>query len=137
TAAMYPPIPLPVTAAAAAPSILHTPARHDAPPLYTANNSASDPTNVLAADLTITKSHSGDFYLGQIGASYTITAQNIGAGSTSGVVTVVDSLPASLVATSIGGSGWTCNPGTLTCTRSDLLAAGAVYPPITLVVNVL
>ncbi|MDQ2975271.1 MAG: hypothetical protein M3R69_07655, partial [Acidobacteriota bacterium] len=31
---------------------------------------------------------------------------------------------------------WSCNLGTLTCTRSDVLAAGASYSPITLTVTV-
>src|SRR5439155_785794 len=51
-------------------------------------------------------------------------------------VTVTDTLPAGLTATAIAGSGWTCVLGTLTCTRSDALAAGASYPAITLTVNV-
>jgi len=52
------------------------------------------------------------------------------------VVTVVDLLPPSLTATAMTGTGWTCFLATLTCTRSDVLAFGASYPPITLTVNV-
>ena len=48
----------------------------------------------------------------------------------------MDTLPAGLTATAISGAGWTTNLGTLTCTRSDALAAGAAYPPITVTVNV-
>src|SRR5207244_3290462 len=51
-------------------------------------------------------------------------------------VTVTDTLPSGLTATAISGTGWTCVLGTLTCTRSDVLAAGASYPAITLTVNV-
>ena len=67
-----------------------------------------------------------------------MTARNIGAGATTGTVTVVDNFPPSLSATSASGSGWTCtiSVNTATCTRSDPLAAGASYPPITLTVNV-
>ena len=36
----------------------------------------------------------------------------------------------------MSGSGWSCTPSTLTCTRSDALDAGASYHLITLTVNV-
>ncbi len=51
-------------------------------------------------------------------------------------MTVSDTLPAGLTATAISGTGWSCTLSTLTCTRSDALAAGAIYPPITVTVNV-
>ena len=103
----------------------------------TSNDSASDPTTVnQLPDLTIAKSHTGNFTQGQVGATYTITATNSGFAATSGVVTVTDTLPAGLTATAISGTGWTCVLGTLTCTRSDALAASASYPAITLTVNV-
>lgn len=69
-------------------------------------------------------------------ADYTITVSNAGAGSTTGTITVTNTLPAGLTATAMSGTGWTCNVGTLTCTRSDALAAGTSYPPITLTVSV-
>jgi uncharacterized repeat protein (TIGR01451 family) len=101
------------------------------------NNSATDTTTINPVpDLTITKSHSGNFTQGQVGATYTITATNSGLAATSGTVTVTDTLPAGLTATAIAGTGWTCVVGTLTCTRSDALATGASYPVITLTVNV-
>jgi hypothetical protein len=40
-----------------------------------------------------------------------------------------------LTATAIGGTGWGCTLATLTCTRSDALAAGGSYP-LTLTVTV-
>ena len=85
-------------------------------------------------DMSITKTHSGNFNTGQPG-SYTITASNVGGGPSSGTVTVVDTLPASLTATAISGTGWTCALNTLTCTRADVLAGGASYPAITLSVT--
>lgn len=102
------------------------------------NNTTSDVTtiNVVAADLAIAKTHSGNFQQGQIGAAYTITVSNAGPGATVGTVTVVDTLPASLTATAMSGSGWSCTVATATCTRSDALAAGASYPAIVLLVNV-
>src|SRR5437764_417758 len=36
----------------------------------------------------------------------------------------------------MSGTNWNCTFSTLTCTRSDALAAGASYPAITLTVNV-
>lgn len=87
-------------------------------------------------DLTISKSHTGNFFVGQTGAIYTLTVSNAGHGPTSGAVTVVDSLPTGLSATAISGTGWNCTLGTLTCTRADALAASSSYPAITLTVNV-
>src|SRR5206468_12064287 len=71
-----------------------------------------------APDLTITKTHTGSIVQGQTGATYTITISNAGAGSTAGVVTLVDTLPGGLTPTAISGTGWTCVLGSLTCTRS-------------------
>ncbi len=87
-------------------------------------------------DLVVSKTHVGNFLQGQIGAVYSLTVSNIGSGATSGTVTVTDLMPSGLTATAISGIGWTCDLGTLTCTRSDPLAAGAAYPAITLTVNV-
>src|SRR5206468_2367105 len=98
----------------------------------TGNNSASDPTTITqVADLTIAKSHTGNFRQGETGDTYTITVSNAGPGPTVGTVTVTDTLPAGLTATAISGTGWSCTLGTLTCTRSDVLAAANSYPVIT------
>src|SRR5205085_2295422 len=82
-----------------------------------ANNTASDPTTitvtVLPPDLSITKTHTGNFSQGQIGATYAITVTNSGTGPTSAPVTVVDTLPAGLTATAVSGSGWSCDVTTL------------------------
>ncbi len=88
-------------------------------------------------DMTITTTHTGNFTQDQVGATYTITVKNSGGKDTDGsVVTVTDTLPAKLTATAISGTGWTCILGTLTCTRTDVLAAGASYPDITLTATV-
>ena len=103
----------------------------------TADNApATASVTIAPPDMTIAKSHSGNFTQGQIGATYSITATNSGSAPTSAAVSVTDTLPAGLTATAISGTGWTCVLGTLTCTRSDALAAGASYPVITLTVNV-
>ena len=102
----------------------------------TGKNAASDPTTVATADLTVAKTHTGSFVQGDTGKTYSITARNGGAASTNATVSVVDTLPAGLTATAIAGTGWTCTLGTLTCSRSDVLAAGASYPTIILTVSV-
>src|SRR5205085_3859330 len=51
-------------------------------------------------------------------------------------VTLTDTLPAGLTATAMGGTGWNCNTGSLTCTRNDALASISTYPPIALTVSV-
>ena len=103
----------------------------------TSNDTDTDPTTIVQPDLTIAKSHVGNFSQGQVGAQYTITATNSGTASTNGsVVTVTDTLPVGLTATAISGTGWVCVLGTLTCTRNTVLAAGSSYPAITLTVTV-
>jgi hypothetical protein len=99
---------------------------------------ASASLTVLAPDLTITKSHNGNFTQGDVGDNYQISVSNVGAAPTAGTVTVTENLPPFLIAgtTAMSGSGWTCTPGTLTCTRGDSLANGNSYPPIMLTVAV-
>jgi uncharacterized repeat protein (TIGR01451 family) len=85
--------------------------------------------------LSVFSTHGGNFTQGQIGAIYTVTVSNqMGAGATSGTVTMTDTLPAGLNLTSMAGTGWTCTNNA--CTRSDVLNAGASYPAITVTVNV-
>ncbi len=105
----------------------------------TSNDSSSNPTTINGvSDVTIVKTHLGNFTRGTTG-SYSIVVSNAGGAATSGTVTVTDTLPAGLTPSTQSGTGWTCGAAgqTITCTRSDALAAGASYPAITLVVNVL
>jgi uncharacterized repeat protein (TIGR01451 family) len=83
--------------------------------------------------LTVFPAHTGDFYQGQNG-TYTITVTNGQSAPTSGAVSVTDTLPAPLTLVSMTGSGWFC--GGNTCTRNDVLAAGASYPAITVVASI-
>jgi uncharacterized repeat protein (TIGR01451 family) len=99
-------------------------------------NSVTNPPPTGTIDLAILKTHSGSFTQGDVGRTYTITATNVGSLSTTGIVTVVDTLPAGLTATAMTGTGWSITLGTLTATRSDALATNAAYPAITLTVNV-
>ena len=90
-----------------------------------------------ASQLSITKSHTDDFTQGQSGAAYSVTVSNAAsAGPTSETVTVTENVPSGLTLVSMSGTGWTCPSGGNTCTRSDPLAAGASYLPITVTVNV-
>jgi len=85
---------------------------------------------------TITKTHTDPFVEGDTGSTYTISVQNSGTGPTDGTVaSVVDTIPAGLTATNLAGTGWTCVTATATCTRTDVLAAAASYPDITLTVT--
>ena len=96
--------------------------------------------SVSMPDMTIAKTHVDPFVRGSTTSTYTLTARNSGGGPTSGTVTVTDTLPAGLTPTAAAGVGWTCPAPigqTATCSRSDVLAAGAPYPPIIVRVTVL
>ena len=138
TGAAYPVITVTVNVSAtAAGTLVNTAAVAGGGEKNTTNDTASDPTPVNGLpDLTITKSHTGTFTAGQTGATYTVTASNIGTAPTNGTVTVTDTLPAGLTATAISGTGWTCALASLSCTRADILATGAAYPIITVTVTV-
>jgi uncharacterized repeat protein (TIGR01451 family) len=97
---------------------------------------AQSTVSVNGPDMTLTKTHAGDFTQGQSGAVYTLTATNSGNRTSTGTVSVTDSLPPSLTATAVSGTGWSCDVATLTCTRDDDLAAGAAYPSIAVTVDV-
>ena len=89
-------------------------------------------------DLSIAKSHSGNFVRGTTG-TYTVTVSNISLNAaSSGLVTVSDTLPAGLTPTIASGTGWSCPIAgqTVTCTRSDALPAVSSYPGITITVLV-
>ncbi|MGA2137605.1 MAG: DNA/RNA non-specific endonuclease [Verrucomicrobiia bacterium] len=103
------------------------------------NGTSSSSFTVTTAgnpDLAITKSHTGTFTQGDTADTYTITVSNVGTADSSGSVIVSDAAPAGLTITAMSGSGWTADLGSSTCTRSDALAAGAGYPPITVTVSV-
>ena len=106
------------------------------------NNTGTATTTVESEpDLTITKTHAGNFSQGQTDASYTIIVSNSASGPTNGsTVTVIDVVPVGLTPTGPIGAhnGWTCSimDQTLTCTRNDVLNGNSSYPAITLTVNV-
>jgi uncharacterized repeat protein (TIGR01451 family) len=74
---------------------------------------------------------------GQTG-TITLTVSNVSDDPTDGsTITLRDQLPSGLTATAASGTGWTCTgTNTRTCTRTDILAPHASYPPLTIAVNV-
>jgi uncharacterized repeat protein (TIGR01451 family) len=96
-------------------------------------------SSLCAADLTLSKSHVGNFTRGST-AVWTIPVSNVSLyGATSGVVTMNDTLPIGVTPTSATGTGWSCSISgqTVSCVRSDSLSAATSYPSITLTVSVL
>jgi uncharacterized repeat protein (TIGR01451 family) len=90
-------------------------------------------------DVTLSKNSSGIFTRGST-ASYTIPVSNVSPyGSTNTTVTINDTLPVGLTPTSASGTGWTCSIAsqTVSCIDSTVLAAGGIYPSITITANVL
>ncbi|MCX6385131.1 MAG: hypothetical protein NTV40_00600 [Solirubrobacterales bacterium] len=73
-----------------------------------------------------------------VGGAYTfaLTVTNQGTLPTVGTVTVGDFSDGGFTGVyTMSGSGWTCPSSHSPCTRSDVLAPGASYPPITVVSN--
>jgi peptidoglycan/xylan/chitin deacetylase (PgdA/CDA1 family) len=77
------------------------------------------------------------FVRGQAG-TLTLTITNDGDRPTDGApVNVAAAIPAGLIATAASGEGWACTGAEVRrCTRSDVLAPRAAYPPITITVKV-
>jgi uncharacterized repeat protein (TIGR01451 family) len=103
------------------------------------NNSSTDSSNVVVqTDLSISKTHSGNFTAGSNGA-FTITVANAGPSTTAANgVTVTDTLDADFSYVSAIGTGWSCsnNGDTVTCDYSGTITAGNSAPAITLTVAV-
>jgi uncharacterized repeat protein (TIGR01451 family) len=91
-------------------------------------------------DVTIDKSHTGAFVRGQQG-TFSLVVSNVGGRATSGSVVIDDTLPGGLAVVGASGANWACSVDTtansLHCARSDPLAVGAAYEPVSVVVKVL
>jgi hypothetical protein len=87
-------------------------------------------------DLTVALTHGNGFTQGQAGATYKVVVTNIGSVATSGAVGLTLTLPPGFTPTAIAGSGWTCVIASVTCARSDSLAASSSYPPVLVTVIV-
>ena len=104
-----------------------------------ANNTDTDAVDVApVVDLSIQKSHAGDFEVGSQG-SFTLQVANAGPTQDPGPITVVDTLPTGLQFVSATGTGWSCSQASqlVTCTSAEPLAIGAAAAPISVVVDVL
>lgn len=101
-----------------------------------ANQTMSIP-NIPVSNLSITKTHTGNFTAGTTG-SYTITVPNAGPSATSQPITVTDTLPAGLTFISGTGTGWSCSAAgqIVTCVLQASVASGATAPPLTINVAV-
>ncbi len=97
-----------------------------------ASSTAEDVVITNVPEFTLTKTHVDPFPIGVPGV-YTFTVKNIGVGATAsstGVITVTDTLPAGLtyVSNTAGANIWACvsTPPVVTCTSASFtLAAGA------------
>jgi len=88
------------------------------------------------SDLVVVKTHTGTFRQNDRADSYSIVVTNNAAATSDGTVSVHDGLPAGLTLSQIGGTGWTCDPVAVTCTRSDPVAPSGSYPQINVVTSV-
>src|ERR1700687_382400 len=102
-----------------------------------AADKSSTATVILAPDLSITKSHFGNFTAWANG-TLTISVNNIGSGATAGTITVSDILPSTFAYVSATGTGWTCQNAaqSVTCTNAGLIARGAATASVTLTIGV-
>jgi uncharacterized repeat protein (TIGR01451 family) len=85
-------------------------------------------------DLTLGKSHVGNFTRGST-ATYILPVSNLSPyGSTSGTVIVNDTLPIGLTPTSASGIGWVCSLAsqTVSCVTPTVLAGNSSFPSITI-----
>ncbi|MFN5543367.1 MAG: hypothetical protein ACK499_13830, partial [Betaproteobacteria bacterium] len=98
---------------------------------------------VTAPDLTIAKTPSSSIFTVGTNAFFTLTPSNVGTSATSGVITVVDTLPTGLsyVSAGSGGTDWGCGVSgqvvTCTSTGTGIINAGGTGNPITINVQVL
>ncbi|WOD39611.1 hypothetical protein [Nodosilinea sp. E11] len=87
------------------------------------------------ADLSLTKSHSGNFATGN--NTYTLTVTNNGPDLARGPITVTDTLPTGFTYVSASGSGWSCgaNGQIVTCTNPNDLPVGSSAFNLTVAVD--
>jgi uncharacterized repeat protein (TIGR01451 family) len=93
-------------------------------------------TSEPVVDLTLTKTHAGNFTVGGTN-SFTLTVANAaGNQREDNAVVVTDTLPAGLTFVSGIGAGWTCGAAgqVVTCTHPPTLNSGSSLPPVVLTV---
>jgi uncharacterized repeat protein (TIGR01451 family) len=102
-----------------------------------ANTPATATIGAVSPDLSLTKTHTGNFVRGSTG-SYNLKVNNLGSSPSSAAVAVTDTIPLGLSPQSATGTGWNCslNAQTVVCNRGDALPPASSYPDIILVVAV-
>lgn len=105
-------------------------------PLSSAGNAGQDVTTAGATgpDLSISLTHTSAFLRGQTNAVYLIRVTNEGGTQTSGMISVIETMPSGVTITSMYGPGWSCLSNT--CNRSDALQPGQMFPTITVLATV-
>lgn len=95
------------------------------------------PRAVPVADLVVGKTLAPATFTELNRGSYTLTVRNTGTLASSGAYTVIDTLPAGMTVVGVPGAapvagyaGWACSVAGLmvTCSSSDVIAAGASHP---------
>ncbi len=90
-------------------------------------------------DLTLTKSHAGNFVIGSTGSYVLTVSSDPNDCPATGPITVSDGLPANLTLQGFGGAGWSCaglGMANVSCTHFGPLAPGASLPALMLDVRV-
>jgi uncharacterized repeat protein (TIGR01451 family)/fimbrial isopeptide formation D2 family protein len=95
------------------------------------NNSGQDTTPItFTPDLTLSKTHTGNFTVGTPG-TYALTVSNIGSAATTGTITMTDTLPPGLTIpngavtlTGTNAANWNCTASgnVITCTSTTIIA---------------
>ena len=93
---------------------------------------------IASADLSIEKTV-GTAPVAGLNGSWVLTVTNNGPDTAAGPFTVKDTFDLQNTATVTGmsGTGWTCQIGTMECTRTGTLASGASFEPITVTYSVI
>jgi len=91
----------------------------------------------LCPDLSIKKSHLGDFIPGK-NAIYSLEITNVGSGPTNGQVVVTDTLPSGLAYVSSSGASWMANAWSCNATGQELVCThpGPINPTKTSMINI-
>jgi uncharacterized repeat protein (TIGR01451 family) len=101
----------------------------------TPGNNASSASAAIAAinpDLLLTQTHTGNPIAGQA-LTYVLQVTNLGPGSTTGPITLTDTLPNGVTFSGAYGTGWTCgSPSSLSA--SSLLNPTAIPSRVTTVI---
>jgi uncharacterized repeat protein (TIGR01451 family) len=131
--------PVPPTATHTSPPVTSTPTAAAQNPSPTPTLEEIPPTPLQAPDLSIAKSHAGNFQPGGNG-TFILRVTNVGAAATSLPITVTDQLPVPLTLNGTPiGNGWSCGAsmGTMvSCTTNAILQPGNSLPDIMVPVHV-